>query len=130
MLIVIFMLVWLANTLKRFRDKKYPFRQARSTVLQYHKEFLAKTVQPNEYIELINQLLKRLTIYAQASPEAASLSGQKWLDYLDKISQSNSFTTGQGKALGDMRYHRVTNFALSDLHTLVLRLIRVLEKNA
>jgi len=114
---------------KQVVEKKYPFRQARAATLAHHEAFVSQTIGPEEYVERLNQLLKRATLYAQKDSRAASLSGQKWLDYLDDLSQSTGFSLGQGKALGEMRYHKNTHFELSDLHTRVLQVIRVLEKN-
>ena len=126
----IFLLVRLVQLLKRTIDKKHPFKQARMATLAHHQAFIANTIHSEEYVEQLNQLLKRVVLHAQEGSKAASLSGQKWLNYLDDISKSTGFSAGQGNALGDMRYRKNTQSELSELHTQVLRVIRVLEKSA
>jgi hypothetical protein len=130
LLLAVFVLFRLFRRLRQLVDKKRPFKQAHSAIAEHHQAFTANTLRADEYIEQLNQLLKRVSLYATSDFAAAPLSGDSWLAYLDEISQSTEFSSGPGKVLGNERYKKDTENDLSGLHTQVSRVVRVLEKSA
>ena len=50
------------------------------------------------------ELLKRAALTRYPRHEVARLSGNAWLAFLDHSGDTNGFTKGAGRALGDLRY--------------------------
>lgn len=113
---------------RHFRHQ--PFKQARDIILDHNTAYIQHNITSNEYVELLNQLLKRAAIHSDRASHVAPLSGKGWLTYLDDISCSTEFTQGPGQALGDQRYQTHSQADLTDLHTSVIAVIRRMEKSA
>ena len=56
------------------------------------------------YLQAINRLLKQTALATHDRKDIAGLKGQDWLTFLDKHSDSNFFTTGEGKVLSQGPY--------------------------
>lgn len=52
----------------------------------------------------LSKLMRRVAISQSPRAESASLSGQLWLQYLDKSVKGSPFTQGAGKVLADTHY--------------------------
>ena len=76
----------------------------------------------------LNRLLKRVALSAWPRETVAALHGNEWLDFLDKTSRSNDFTTGPGQVFGDTRFapgeHTLNQSEINQLQRLVERWIR------
>ncbi len=76
----------------------------------------------------LNRLLKRVALSAWPRETVAALHGNEWLDFLDKTSRSNDFTTGPGQVFGDARFspgeHALSQSEIDQLQRLVNRWIR------
>ncbi len=130
LLLAVLVALQLIRTLRQFLNKKRPFKQAHNAIAEHHRAFVSDSLPADEYIEQLNQLLKRVALYATDDFAAAPLSGDNWLAYLDGLSQSSEFSSGPGKVLGNARYQKEFNYDLGDLHTQVSHVVTVLEKSA
>ncbi|GAA4652436.1 DUF4381 domain-containing protein [Kistimonas scapharcae] len=80
------------------------------------------------FVSDLNRLLKRVALSAWPRDTVAALHGNAWLDFLDKTSRSNDFTTGPGQVFGDERFapgvHTLNQTEIDQLQRLVERWIR------
>ncbi len=60
-------------------------------------------------------LIRKLMLVTERSVPVASLTGDEWLAYLDKKSQSQLFTEGAGQALKAVVYQKTSDIEVSDL---------------
>jgi hypothetical protein len=68
---------------------------------------LAKTLQrdkSNTALTQMNQLLRRLALMHFPRQQVASLTGKKWLLFLDETGKTNAFSNGAGRILADGPY--------------------------
>lgn len=78
----------------------------------------------------IPQLVKRVTLEAYPRMDVASLSGEKWLEFLDASYGGTGFTEGAGRLLPVLSYVAPTRFEgirkneVSELTVLIRRWIR------
>ncbi len=70
-------------------------------------------------------LIRKLILASETSMPVANLTGDEWLAYLDKKSQSQLFSEGAGRALKTVVYQKTSNVKISDL----LDATKVLIKN-
>ena len=99
------------RTYKKRRYRFYALRQLKGIYKQYQE-------QPDLYLKHFMALLKRVALTAYSRSDVASLSGKKWLEFLDKSSKTNRFTRGDGKVLSDELYRPQPNINIKNLHQL------------
>lgn len=61
---------------------------------------------PVSLLKQLSILLRRLSISLFPRTEVASLTGQAWLEFLDRKTGLNSFSTGTGQLLSEAPYRR------------------------
>ena len=66
---------------------------------------------PLELIQQLSVLLRRLSISLYPRTEVASLTGQAWLEFLDRQSAQQNFSTGSGRLLSEAPYRRTVDAA-------------------
>lgn len=72
----------------------------------------------HEWLQALSALLRRIVINLHGRKEVAGLVGHQWLEYLDKHTSSNDFTTGVGQLLATEPYQEESSYdrkVLSDL---------------
>lgn len=81
-------------------------RYRRAALREYKRIVLAQERHKNNQalISSFNRLLKQVALSIWPRETVAALHGNKWLDFLDKTSCSNDFTTGPGQVFGDERF--------------------------
>ena len=57
----------------------------------------------------LSSLIRRVAISQSPRAETASLTGQAWLEFLDKSVQGSPFTQGAGKVLADVHYQKAVS---------------------
>lgn len=85
---------------------------------------LSKTVSGSQYLQQVNQLLKKTALAAQPSLPVAGLTGQRWLAFLDATGNTTDFTQGAGQVLATGPYSNldVSNpDAVDDIHRATLQ---------
>jgi hypothetical protein len=57
-----------------------------------------------EFVEQINILLRRVAVHAYGRERVATLTGRKWLEFLDQTGKTTHFTSGEGEVLAEGHY--------------------------
>ncbi len=105
-----FFLFWLYKRLTR----KTAIKTAKKLILQIKQN--TQTDDKQKLTEL-SQLIRRVAISLSPRAETASLTGQAWLDYLDKSVTGTPFSQGAGKVLVIAQYQKssTTDIDISSL---------------
>jgi len=98
------LMVLLAVRIYRNRRLARPLRLAVGDLDNLLAERRAARISPRDFADAVNELLKRALIYGARRTDAAALTGQAWLAYLDTIVASDVFSIGAGAALGHRRF--------------------------
>jgi hypothetical protein len=116
----------LAHGLWRRRQRRAPYRQARRELERARTaDGAART-----YADEANRILKRVAIHALHRSDAAPLSGEPWLTFLDSLGTSSDFAHGPGRALGEARFGPDPAADVAALHACLARLLADLERRA
>ena len=109
-------IIALTFLLRRYRRNAYR-RQALKQLAAINSHRLKR--QHQLYLQQLNQLLKQ-TALAADQPQAAGLSGEAWLNFLDTSGNTNAFTQGAGSVLlnGPYQAEVTVDDDLSPLHEL------------
>jgi len=97
LLLVVFLLLWLLW--RRAQRLRYR-RQALHNLAQLEKRECSVT----SLITELSMLLRRSALCAFPEENCAALSGESWLEFLDRQLTEKSFTTGVGRCLADGPY--------------------------
>ena len=81
-----------------------PARMARALCRDAYLQAQAQIISPTQYLNRINELLKRFAIHGIPDAAAKPLSGDPWLHYLDRRYGQAAFTRGAGRWLGAQRF--------------------------
>ncbi len=105
-----FFLFWLYKRLTR----KTAIKTAKKLILQIKQN--TQTDDKQKLAEL-SQLIRRVAISLSPRAETASLTGQTWLEYLDKSVTGTPFSHGAGKVLATAQYQKpsTTNIDITSL---------------
>lgn len=96
-------LLWISFLIYKHLTRKTALKTAKKLLAQL-KQDSTKTV-AQKLIE-ISVLIRRVAISVAPRENCASLTGQAWLNYLDKPLKNNEFTQGVGRCLADANYQR------------------------
>jgi hypothetical protein len=66
---------------------------------------------PQELLQQLSVLLRRLSISLFPRTEVASLTGQAWLEFLDRQTAQPNFSSGSGRLLSEAPYRRTVDAA-------------------
>jgi len=86
-------------------------RITRQTAVKNAKKILAaiadeKNTSELQKIQQLSALLRRVAISVSPRAQSAGLSGQAWLQYLDRSLKGAPFTEGVGRCLADTQYRQ------------------------
>ncbi|NOR70264.1 MAG: DUF4381 family protein [Methylomarinum sp.] len=83
-------------------------RITRKTAVKTAKKLLKNIRQDNDIDTLIalSELIRRVAMSQSPRAEAASLTGEAWLEYLDESVKGTPFTQGVGKVLANAHYQK------------------------
>lgn len=79
--------------------------------------------QPDELIAQLNLLLKRFSLIKYPKAQVATLTGKRWLEFLDKTTQTTAFSQGAGKVLLTGPYERAPKTNIKDLKIIIIKWI-------
>ncbi len=117
-------LIWFLQKIRReAKQKKY--RDAiRAKFKQLEKQLNKNPT--NQTIAEINTLLRQVAISRYPREQIASLTGAKWLLFLDKSGKTNNFSKGAGRILVDASYQadNLSNLNLIEFTPLIRRWVR------
>jgi hypothetical protein len=97
--ILCFFLFWLYKRITR----KTAIKTAKKLILQIKQNTQADDKQK---LTELSQLIRRVAISLSPRTETASLTGQAWLEYLDKSVTGSPFSQGAGKDLASAQYQK------------------------
>jgi hypothetical protein len=100
---------WVYGRLRRFRKNRY--RRLALAELAVIQEELQQPERRAKTLAEIPTLLKRTALSAFPRSDVASLTGEKWLAFLDKTMGGKDFTEGEGQLLPDLAYAPVQRAA-------------------
>ena len=121
-LIAVAISVLIFRSISRRRRLRLPSRELLSRLQQLS----AGNESLNNYDALveISGLTRRYVVTRYGRKQTAGLTGERWLQFLDRISGTNDFTQGVGKCLADGPYQGRADFELETLITSVERLAK------
>lgn len=119
-LVLIPMLLWISFLVYKYLTRKTAVKTAKKLLAELKQD---KTKPERQQIAEISALIRRVAMSVAPREECASLTGQAWLEYLDKSVKDNAFTQGVGKCLADVSYQRVTS-----THVDIAELINLTER--
>ena len=90
------------------RAKFLPYKIAIQEASELKNNLLNNHTNEKNYVNSINELLKRLVVHIEESEDAPRLHSDEWLHFLAKRFEEPRFTGPQGRALGPLRYSKET----------------------
>ena len=99
-------LIWAYRQARRAHRRRAPLRAALALLDNLKAAEQAGEISAEEYLQHGNAVLKRLLVRALGRTEYAELSGQAWLEALNKLADTNVFTDSASAVLGDARFAR------------------------
>ncbi|MFQ5658913.1 MAG: DUF4381 domain-containing protein [Gammaproteobacteria bacterium] len=103
LLFLIFLSLWWYRRRQRLKLSAANLAREQLLALQGH---YSTHRDPRRLVEEISILLRRLSISAFSRMQTASLTGDAWLQYLDRPMQDHPFSSGPGRILIDAPYRR------------------------
>lgn len=98
--LLIFLLVWLYKRLTR----KTAVKTAKKILAQIKQD---KTLDNHGKLVALSVLVRRVAISVSPREQAAGLTGQAWLAYLDSSVKGSPFSEGVGRHLSDAPYRKL-----------------------
>jgi membrane protein implicated in regulation of membrane protease activity len=98
--LLIFLLIWLYKRLTR----KTAIKTAKKILAQIKQD---KTLDNHGKLVELSVLVRRVAISVAPREQAAGLTGQAWLAYLDSSVKGSPFSEGIGRHLGDAPYRKI-----------------------
>ena len=91
-----------------FRVKRYVKKQRYQSYVLGQFSFIEERLNSNDPDALaeINVLLRRLALMHFPRDQVASLTGKKWLQFLDQSGNTQGFSSGVGQVLADASYQK------------------------
>lgn len=123
LLLLVAVVALLLYLLQRYRSNRY-----RRLALKQLATLETQLPQPTNYLQALNQLLKRTALAAPKPAQVAGLTGQPWLHFLDQSGATDTFSRGPGRLLLEGPYtpqpQDVQEQQLQQLHDAARRWIR------
>ncbi|MGH8123563.1 MAG: DUF4381 domain-containing protein [Rudaea sp.] len=113
--IAIFIFLYVYKKIRRQRRRRTLMAEFDRTVAAAHGD-------PPVLAAALSAFLRRLSL--TDAPASAALSGNAWLEYLDKRIASDEFSAGVGRALIEAPYRAHTHYDAPALIALVRRTLR------
>lgn len=94
---------WLGVSLLRRWQRNAMYRQAQSQLDKVQQEIEQHGLSSKTIVTL-SKLARQIAISCYDRQTVAGISGQAWLEFLDKTGDTKAFTTGIGRTLRDAPY--------------------------
>ncbi len=101
-LLLIVALVAGGRWLWRWRRRRSQQRMIESSLQQLRQQF--EQGQAQQAVAGVNRLLRALALMHFPREQTASLTGEQWLEFLDRSGHTREFTRGPGRVLGEGPY--------------------------
>ncbi len=122
-LLVLTLLIWLGIKLYRQRQRNRYRRQALHELARLGQSDL-KQQQPQQWLQQLNQLLRRAALAAYPAAQVAPLSGAAWVEFLYSSSRLEGFRQPLGCSLASGPYQPKTAVDAEALQQLAQQWIR------
>ena len=96
-------LLWISFKIYKHLTRKTAVKSAKKLLAALKQD---KTKTEAQVLAEISALLRRVAMSVAPRGECASLTGQTWLEYLDKWLKTPEFTQGVGQCLADVNYRK------------------------
>lgn len=116
-LVLLGLIVWLGIRHLQRQRRRRPIHQALTELQAWTERAAGREDDPQTAAEL-SELLKRAALVHYPRTEVAGLTGEAWLEFLDRTAATEEFRHGPGRVLGNDRYARrvtVEPDAMADL---------------
>ena len=111
---------WLVRRWQTNRYRREAMEELESLRNQYQREADAA-----QYLAAYSALLKRIALTRYPRGQVAHLTGEAWVDFLDKAGDTDEFSMGAGQVLVDANYRPVqADIDVDALHDLAKHWIR------
>jgi hypothetical protein len=110
-LLVIAGFTWLFRYWRANRYRREALRELTQLLKDQHKD-----EDDQAYLEALQRLLKRTALTGFPREEVASLTGEAWVQFLDRASGSHDFSMGEAEALIDGNYRPDISVDVERLH--------------
>lgn len=122
-MLLIPMLLWISFLIYKRLTRKTAIKTAKKLLAELKQD---KTQTDADKLVEISALIRRVAISVAPREECASLTGQAWLEYLDKSLKDKAFTQGVGQCFADVSYRKtpVENINISELINLTERWLK------
>jgi len=97
---------------------------ARRSALRELKTLQAADTDAAALVQALSRLLRRFALARFPREQVAGLTGEKWLQFLDRHAPDQAFTRGPGRALVEAPYRPPAEIPTAELTTLVERWIK------
>lgn len=116
-LLLILVSIWILRFRKRNAAKRFALRNLKKLETAFSNN-------PKKLVQEISTLLRRFYITKYPRNEVASLTGEAWLEFLDKQLGKQLFTEGEGRCLIDAPYRKNVEIDTKALLNLCRTLIK------
>jgi hypothetical protein len=125
-LLVIPSVLWIMLWIYRRFMRNTPIKSARKLLSQLKQD---KTLNDAQKLAQISILIRRVAISIAPRSDCAGLTGQAWLEYLDKSLKNKEFSQGVGRVL-EMNYQPALakNINIDELINLTERWLKAQKK--
>ena len=113
---------------RRKRYRSSAIYLGRQELERIRRDFETHNNEKQLIVEL-SALLRRLAISVYGREVAASLTGEEWLQFLDKVTENREFSRGVGRILVDAPYQAAPQFDKTELLSLVTHWMQSLEQH-
>jgi Domain of unknown function (DUF4381) len=113
-LVLIPILLWISFKVYKYLTRKTAIKTAKKILTALKQD---KTKSKAQKVMEISALIRRVAMSVDSRKKCAGLTGQEWLEYLDKPLKYNGFTQGVGQHLVDVCYRKnnAENINVSEL---------------
>ncbi len=98
-------LLWISFKVYKHLTRKTAVKTAKQLLLVLRQD---RTKTEAQVLAEVSALLRRVAMSMAPREACASLTGQAWLEYLDKSLDDKPFTRGVGQCLAEVIYRRTT----------------------
>ncbi len=121
-LAVLLLYVGLTWLFRFWRNNRYR-REAMSELTQLFEDW-QKSEDDLAYLEALQKLLKRAALTSFPREDVAGLTGEAWVQFLDRTTDSHDFSIGEAEALIDGTYRPDISVDIESLHLVAKGWIR------
>jgi len=118
-ILVASLVYWAIRWWKSSTHKRIAIKELESVLQQYKQNQNA-----SGYINDFAQIIRRVALVSFPQEKVASLTGQTWLNFLDKSAKTQDFSRGDGQLLAHGPYQQTLELPAASLHKIGVNWIK------